>query len=121
MHPGDQFTSSIFRPYFTLSIVYSMPITTDIVISNPSQVRCTTLCDKVCQWPVAGLWFSPGITFSSTNITDSHNIEVESGVKHHNKNHNQPIHSILVCIEMAYIYSWLALSNNHSLTLFLDI
>ena len=33
---------------------------------------------------MAGLWFSPGITFSSTNKTDSHNI-VESGVRHHKK------------------------------------
>jgi hypothetical protein len=34
----------------------------------------TTLCDKVCQLLVAGLWFSP---VSSTN-------KIESGVKHHN-------------------------------------
>ena len=27
----------------------SVPITTNAVSSNPSQVRCTTLCDKVCQ------------------------------------------------------------------------
>ena len=36
--------------------------------------RCvfnTTLCDKVCQWLVAGQWFSPG---SSTNKTDRHDI-----------------------------------------------
>jgi hypothetical protein len=31
----------------------------------------TTLCDKVCQWLVAGRWFSP---VSSTNKTDCHNI-----------------------------------------------
>jgi hypothetical protein len=30
----------------------------------------TTLCDKVCQWLVAGLWFSPGTPVSSTNKTD---------------------------------------------------
>jgi hypothetical protein len=34
----------------------------------------TTLCDKVCQWLVAGLWFSPGTPVSSTNKTDHHNI-----------------------------------------------
>ena len=28
-----------------------------------------TLCDKVCQWLVAGLWFSQGTPVSSTNIT----------------------------------------------------
>jgi hypothetical protein len=30
-----------------------------------------TLCDKVCQWLVAGQWFSP---VSSTNTTDRHEI-----------------------------------------------
>ena len=25
--------------------------------------RCTTLCDKVCQWLAAGPWFSTGIRF----------------------------------------------------------
>ena len=34
----------------------------------------TTLCDKVCQWPPAGQWFSPGTTVSSTNRTDPHDI-----------------------------------------------
>jgi hypothetical protein len=27
----------------------SVPITTDVVSSNIDQVRCTALCDKVCQ------------------------------------------------------------------------
>ena len=34
----------------------------------------TTLCDKVCQWLAAGRWFSPGISVSSTNKTDRHDI-----------------------------------------------
>ena len=34
----------------------------------------TTLCDKVCQWLAAGLWFSPGTPVSSTNKTDHHDI-----------------------------------------------
>ena len=38
------------------------------------RVRCTTLCDKVCQWLVTGLWFSPGPAVSSTNKTDRHDI-----------------------------------------------
>ena len=38
------------------------------------RVRCTTLCDKVCQWLAAGWWFSPGTPVSSTNKTDCHNI-----------------------------------------------
>jgi len=24
------------------------------------RARCTTLCDKVCQWLATGRWFSPG-------------------------------------------------------------
>jgi hypothetical protein len=31
------------------------------------RARCTTLCDKVCQWLVAGRWFFPGPPISSTN------------------------------------------------------
>ena len=31
-------------------------------------------CDKVCQWLVAGRWFSPGTPVSATNKTDCHNI-----------------------------------------------
>ena len=32
------------------------------------------ICDKVCQWLVAGQWFSQGITVSSTDEIDCHNI-----------------------------------------------
>jgi hypothetical protein len=35
-----------------------------------------TLCDKVCQWIVAGQWFSLSYLVSSTNKTDRHNITV---------------------------------------------
>jgi hypothetical protein len=34
------------------------------------RAKCTTLCDKVCQW------FSPGSPVSSINKTDSHDILV---------------------------------------------
>ena len=34
------------------------------------RARCTTLCDKVCQWLATGQWFSPGSLVSSTNKTD---------------------------------------------------
>jgi uncharacterized membrane protein len=34
----------------------------------------TTLCDKVCQWLAADLWFSQSTPVSSTNQTDCHNI-----------------------------------------------
>ena len=42
----------------------------------PLMVRCTntTLCDKVCHWLAAGMWFSSGTHVSSTNKTDRHDI-----------------------------------------------
>jgi hypothetical protein len=42
--------------------------------STPAQARCTTLCDKVCQWLAAGRWFSLGPPVSSTNKTDRNDI-----------------------------------------------
>jgi hypothetical protein len=36
-------------------------------------VLYTTLCDKVCQW-LAGWWFSPCTSVSSTNKADRHDI-----------------------------------------------
>ena len=38
------------------------------------RVRCTTFCDKVCQWLATGRWFSQGPPVSSTNKTDRHDI-----------------------------------------------
>ena len=38
------------------------------------RARCTTLCDKVCQWLATGRWASPGPPVSSTNKTDCHDI-----------------------------------------------
>ena len=38
------------------------------------RARCTTLCDKVCQWLATVLWFSPGPSVSSTNKTDRQDI-----------------------------------------------
>jgi hypothetical protein len=48
----------------------------------PMHHRCdsTTLCDKVCQWLVAGHWFSVGTQVSSSNKTDITEILFESGV-----------------------------------------
>jgi hypothetical protein len=45
-------------------------ITTKVVSSNPARVLDTTLCDKVCQWLAAGLWFSSGTLLSYTHKTD---------------------------------------------------
>jgi hypothetical protein len=45
------------------------------VVSGFLRVLYTTLCDKVCQWLMAGgQWFSPGTLVSSPNKTDRHNI-----------------------------------------------
>jgi hypothetical protein len=38
------------------------------------RARCTTLCDKVCQWLAASQWFSPCTPVSSSNKTDCHDI-----------------------------------------------
>ena len=38
------------------------------------RARCTTICDKVCQWLATGQWFSPGPPISSTSKTDRHDI-----------------------------------------------
>ena len=38
------------------------------------RARCTTLCDKVCQWLATCRWFSLGPPVSSTNKTDRHDI-----------------------------------------------
>ena len=41
------------------------------------RARCTTLCEKVCQWLATGQWFSPSPgtpPVSSTNKADHHNI-----------------------------------------------
>jgi hypothetical protein len=54
----------------------SVPITTTCKFESHSWqgVIDTTLCDKVCQWLAAILWFSPGTPVSSTNKTDCHDI-----------------------------------------------
>ena len=54
----------------------------------------TTLCYKVCQWLVVGLWFSPDPLDSSINKIDCHKITyniVESDIKHHKTKPNQPM------------------------------
>ena len=38
------------------------------------RVRCSPLCDKVCQWPAIGRWFSPSSPVSSTNNADRHDM-----------------------------------------------
>ena len=48
--------------------------TTTYSIRISIRARCTTLCDKVCQWLATGRWFSPCPKVSSTNATDRHDI-----------------------------------------------
>ena len=62
------------RDRMAVGFMQSVPITT-LWVRTPLRgaVLDTTLlvCDKVCQWLVAGWWFSP---VSSTNKTDCYNI-----------------------------------------------
>ena len=68
----------------------------------------TTLCDKVCQWLVAGRWFSPGTTVSSTNKADRHDItDILLKVALNTMNINQTwIHVLLV---FSTVVNWSAL------------
>jgi len=54
------------------------------------RARCTTICDKVCQWLATGRWFSPGPSVCSTNKTYHHDIaEIKvalNTIKQTNKN-----------------------------------
>jgi len=50
------------------------------------RARCTTLCDKVCQWLATGWWFSPGSPVSSTNKTDILLKVVLNTIKQQNNN-----------------------------------
>jgi len=52
----------------------SVPITTNVVSSNPAQARCTRYNIAFFQWLAKGRKFSPGIPLSSTNKTDRHDI-----------------------------------------------
>ena len=60
-------------PYaYHFPVLQSVTITTNVVSSNPTHGKVyITLYDTVCQWLVAGLWFSPVF---STNKTDRHYI-----------------------------------------------
>ena len=57
------------------------PLTLCFQIPLRQGVLDTTLCDKVCQWLVAGWWFSPCTPVSSTNKTDCNNITFFFNIK----------------------------------------
>ena len=50
------------------------PLTLWVWIPLRQGVLITTLCDQVCQWLVAGRWFSLGTPISPTNKTDNKDI-----------------------------------------------
>ena len=59
----------------------------------PIRGRCTTSCDKVCQWLSTGRWFSLGPPVSSTNKTDRHDITeilLKVASKTNKRNNNLP-------------------------------
>ena len=68
------------------------------------EVYSTTLCDKVCQWLVAGWGFSPGTLVSSTTKTDCHNI-TEILLKVTLYTINQTINNLSVSIFL-FLLSW---------------
>ena len=67
------------------------------------RARCTTLCDKVCQWLATDQWFSPGPSVSSTDKTDRHDITeillkvALHPIKQTNKQINLLLLTILLC------------------------
>ena len=73
------------------------------------RARCTTLCDKVCQWLAAGQWFSPGTPVSSTNKTDHHDITeillkvVWNTIKPTNRNTLNEINYDYVIVILVYL------------------
>ena len=68
----------------------------------------TTLYDKVCQWLVAGQWFSPGTPVSYINKIDRHDITeilLKVALQHHNHpNHQNCLlfctyrHNFILCL-----------------------
>jgi hypothetical protein len=50
------------------------PLMLRVRIQLVLSVLDTTLCDKACQWPAAGQWFSDSTPVSSTNKADRHDV-----------------------------------------------
>jgi hypothetical protein len=72
--------------------------------------RCTTSCDKVCQWLETDRWFSSGRPVSTTNKTDLHDIIEKllklalSTIKQINKNkdwHTRNQNNVSECRDMS--------------------
>jgi len=76
-----------FRTTYVISAYYHYTLWVRIPLWR--DVFDTTLCDKVCQWPAAGRWFSPCTPVSFTYKTDRHDITeilLKVALKHHNLN-----------------------------------
>jgi hypothetical protein len=75
-----------------------------------TKTRCTTLCEKVCQWLATGGWFSRGTAVSSTNITDRHDITgillkvALNTIKQTNKLNNGTTHCVCHVISHGLVY-----------------
>ena len=91
---------------------YLSPLTLWVRISI--RARCTTLCDKVCQWLATCRWFSSGLPVSPTNKTDRHDITeillkvALSTIKQTNK-HQYPF--LLNNVQFKIIISYLLLAK----------
>ena len=79
----------------TYMCMQSVPITTNVVSSNPAQARCTRYSITFFQWLAKGRKFSSGTPSSSTNKTDRHDI-VEILLKVALNTINQPTNQNLI-------------------------
>ena len=77
------------------------------------RARCTTLCDKVCQWLVTGQWFSPDSPVFSTNKTDRHDIiEILLKVVLNIIKPNQSKAITIVCNQVIVFNQWWCSDDN---------
>ena len=74
IHGHPRFGCDLCCSSFLLCIDWTLFCVVFVLWVAISGVLDTTLCDKVCQWLAAGMWFTPGTKVSSTNKTDRHDI-----------------------------------------------
>jgi hypothetical protein len=77
------------------------------------RARCTTLCDKVCQWLATGRWFSPGPPVSSIRKSDRHDITeillkvALNTIKQTNKQQTEQVYKQLLLLSLRWAYEWI--------------
>ena len=83
--------------------VQLVPISIKDVCSNPvdGELCDTTLCDKVCQWPPTGSWFTPGTQVCHPSIKIDHHDKTEIFLKVVLSTNNKPIY-VFVYIVIHY-------------------